>query len=132
MADKAAAALRKVTKTAGAVDAELASTQEGLLALSQAVANVRQGSVRPRGGGFFGFITNLLGVDRRLIDAMRDLIRPRLRAVPGYSAADIDKLLDAAMIEMMRRRRAGHRQRTVGRATGDVWQPHHRATAGNG
>ena len=104
MADKAAAALRKVTKTAGAVDAELASTQEGLLALSQAVANVRQGSVRPRGGGFFGFITNLLGVDRRLIDAMRDLIRPRLRAVPGYSAADIDKLLDAAMIEMMRRR----------------------------
>jgi hypothetical protein len=104
LADKASAALRKLTSATGAVDAELASTQDGLLALSQALNDVKTVKVRPRGGGFFGFVTDLLGIDRRLIDAVRDLIRPRVRDIPGYSAADIDRLLDKAMIEMMRRR----------------------------
>ena len=112
VADKASAALRRVTKNVTSVDADLADTESGLQALADGFKNVQQVKVRPRGGGFFGFITNLLGIDTRVIDALRNLIRPRVSNIPGYSAAQIDKVLGDAMLELMRRRFADCRDRS--------------------
>ncbi|MCU0259450.1 MAG: hypothetical protein MUE78_00385, partial [Ilumatobacteraceae bacterium] len=78
LADRATAGLRRATQGLGQVDAELADTQAGLQALSQAVQDLKTVRVRPRGGGFFGFVTSLLGIDTSLIDRLRALIRPRV------------------------------------------------------
>ena len=104
LAEKATASLQRATAGVAGADRALAETATTLAALSSALEGVKTVAVRPRGHGFFGFITNLLGIDTRLIDALRNAIRPRVRNVPGYREADIDKVLDAAMLEMMRRR----------------------------
>ncbi len=104
MAEKATASLQRATAGAAGADRALAETATTLAALSSALEGVKTVAVRPRGRGFFGFITNLLGIDTRLIDALRNAIRPRVRNVPGYREADIDRVLDAAILEMMRRR----------------------------
>ncbi len=104
LAEKATASLQRATAGVAGADRALAETATTLAALSSALEGVKTVAVRPRGHGFFGFITNLLGIDTRLIDALRNAIRPRVRNVPGYREADIDRVLDAAIVELMRRR----------------------------
>lgn len=103
-AERASASLRQIGAAASSADGALATAQADLTTLAQTLTAVQNVPRRPSGRGLFGFVANLLRVDRTLVDVFREVFNPRLRNLPGRSKADLERALNAAVVEMMRRR----------------------------